>query len=150
MEKLPCYHRHWGNDNDTTNLFHFDIQHWYTLNNDTLGSFAAQTAKDVEALENYVKWEAVERLQKKGELLEKRDGSWMILEMANDKVEAGIYRRPEVPTKLDLGIHSYVHTGWFTVYDKKVFNIILRKRWVRNIHGMYHIYHWINQMWITQ
>jgi hypothetical protein len=40
--------------------------------------------------------------------------------------------------------------GWFTVYNRKEFDIILGKRWVRDLTGMYPIDHRKNEMWITQ
>jgi hypothetical protein len=36
------------------------------------------------------------------------------------------------------------------VYNIKEFDIILGKRWVRDITGMYHIDHRTNEMWISQ
>jgi hypothetical protein len=45
----------------------------------------------------------VEKLQKKGAVLEERDGGWMIVEMANDKLEDGIKRQQQVRLKLKLG-----------------------------------------------
>jgi hypothetical protein len=92
----------------------------------------------------------VEKLKKKGAVLEERDGGWMMVEMANDKVEDSIERRQQVRLKLKLGDDGYAYTGWFTVCNVKGFDIILGKRWVGDINGTYHIDHRTNEMWITQ
>jgi hypothetical protein len=74
-------------------------------------------------------------------VLEERDGGWMIVETANDKLEDGIKRQQQVRLKLKLGDDGDVYTGWFTVYDVKGFEIILGNRCVRDINGTYHINH---------
>jgi len=74
-------------------------------------------------------------------VLEERDGGWMIMETANDKVEDGIERRQQVRLKLKLGDDGYAYTGCFTVYNVKGLDIILGKHWVRDINGTYHIDH---------
>jgi hypothetical protein len=74
----------------------------------------------------------------------------MIVETANDKVEHSIERRQQVRLKLKLGDDGYAYTRWFTVYDVKGVDMILRKHWVREINGTYYIDHRTNEMWITQ
>jgi hypothetical protein len=44
-------------------------------------------------------------------MLEERDGGWMIVETANDKVEDGIERWQQVRLKLRLGDDGYAYTG---------------------------------------
>jgi hypothetical protein len=103
MKKFTCYHHLWGSDNDAIDHLRFDGKLRYKRNNNTYSSLAAKTAKDHGASENYVKGETVEKLQKKGAVLEERDGGWMIVEMANDKLEDGIKRQQQVRLKLKLG-----------------------------------------------
>jgi hypothetical protein len=128
MKMFTRYHYLRVSDNDTIYLLSFDGKLQYKKNNDTYGSFAAKTAKDDGASENYVKRETVEMLKNKGAVLEERDSGWMIVETENDKVEDGIERQQQVRLKLELGDDGYVYTGWFTVHDVKGFDIILWKR----------------------
>jgi hypothetical protein len=150
MRKFTHYHHLRISDNDTIDLLHFDGKLRFKRNNDTYGSVAAKTAKDDRAAENYVKRETVEKLKKKGAGLEERDDGWMIVEMANDKVEDSIERRQQERLKLKLGDDGYIYTAWFTVYHVKGFDIILATHWVCDINGTYHIDHQTNYMWITQ
>jgi hypothetical protein len=48
-------------------------------NNDTYGSLAAKIAKEDGASESYVKRNAAEQVEKKGAVLEVRDGGWIIV-----------------------------------------------------------------------
>jgi hypothetical protein len=92
----------------------------------------------------------VKKLKKKGAVLEERDSSWMIVEMANDKIQDGIERWQQVDLKLKLGEDGYAYTEWFTVYDVNRFDIIPGTCWVHNINGMYHFDHRTNEILITQ
>jgi hypothetical protein len=74
-------------------------------------------------------------------VLEERDGGWIIEQTVNDKVENGIGRGQQVRLKPKLRDDGYEYTMWFTEYNVKGFEIILRKCWVRDINGTYHIHH---------
>ena len=117
MKMFTRYHHLRVSDNDTLDLLRFDGKLRFKKNDDTYSSVAAKTAKDDGASENYVKRETVEEFKKKGAVIEERDGGWIIVETANDKVEDGIERRQQVRLKLKLGADGYAYTGWFTVYD---------------------------------
>ena len=66
-------------------------------------------------------------------MLEERDGSCMIVDTVNDKVEYGFGRRQQVRLQLELRDDGYTFEGWFTVSDVKGFDMFLRKCWVHNI-----------------
>ena len=74
MKKFTRYHHLRVSDNDTLDLLRFDGKLRFKKNDDTYSSVAAKTAKDDGASENYVKRETVEKLKKKGAVLEERDG----------------------------------------------------------------------------
>jgi len=150
MRRFACNHHLQVSDTNTIELLHFAGKLRYKQYNDSYGSLAAKTAKDNGASENYVERETVEKLTKTGGVVEETDGSWMIVEMANDKVQDGIQRWQQVPLKLKLRDDGYAYTGWFTVYDMKEFDSIIWMHWVRDINGTYHIDHWTNEIWITQ
>jgi hypothetical protein len=42
-----------------------------------------------------------------------------------------------------------LYKALFTIYDVKGFDIILGKRWMRDINGRYHIDHDSNEMWVS-
>jgi hypothetical protein len=93
-KKKFTYYRHLRvSDNGTLDHLRFDGKLRYKKMNDTYSSLAAKTAKDDRASENYIKRETVEKLKRNGAVLEEREGGWMIVETANDKVEDGIQRR---------------------------------------------------------
>jgi hypothetical protein len=48
-------------------------------NNDTYASLAAKIAKEDGASESYVKRNAIDQVEKKGAVLEVRDGGWIIV-----------------------------------------------------------------------
>jgi len=149
MKKYTLYHHLRVSDDDTIDVVCFDGKLPYKKNNDPDRSLAAKTAKDDGASENYVKREIVEKLSKKGAVLEVRDGGGMIVETANDKVEDDIERRQQIRLILKLRDDGCAYTGWFTVCDVKGFDIILWKQSVLDINGTYHINHQSTEMCIT-
>jgi hypothetical protein len=68
----------------------------------------------------------------------------MIVETANIKAEDGIEKRQRVKLKLRLG-GSYVYEAEFTIYNLKHFDIVLGKRWMRDINRRYQIDHDSNE-----
>jgi hypothetical protein len=103
--------------------------------------------KDDGASENYVSRSYVENLQKAGANLEIEDDGWMVVETANANVEDVVERRQRVTLSVHIG--SYVYKARFTIYDVKGFDIVLGKRWMRDINGRYHIDHDSNEMWVS-
>jgi len=150
MQQLTPYHHLQARDRDTIDFLHFDRKLWYKTNNDTYGSVAAKTAKNDRASENNVQRETGGTLHRKGELLEERDGGWMIMETASDKVEDAIQRQQQVHLKLKLGDNSYTYTRWFTLNNVKGLEIILGKHLVCDIRGTYSIDYKTNQMCVAQ
>jgi hypothetical protein len=110
-------------------------------------SRAAKSIKDDGASENYVSRRYVEELQAKGAELEIENDGWMVVETANANIEDVVERRQRV--RLPLHIRSYVYKALFTIYDVKGFDIVLGKRWMRDINGRYHIDHDSNEMWVS-
>jgi hypothetical protein len=100
MTKFTRYHHLRVSENNTIDHLHFDTKLRYIMNNDRYGSIAAKTAKEDGASEKYVQRETVEKLKKTGAVFKERDGGWMIVEMASDKVEDGIVRQQQVCLKL--------------------------------------------------
>jgi hypothetical protein len=96
--------------------------------------------KDDGASENYASRSYVEDLQKAGANLEIEDDGWMVVETANANVEDVVERRQRVSLSVHIG--SYVYKARFTIYDVKGFDIVLGKRWMRDINGQYHIDHY--------
>ena len=92
----------------------------------------ATVVKDDGASENYVGRKFIEELKRQGATLQAKEAGWMIVEMANLKAEDGIEKRQRVKRKLQLGA-SYVYEAEFTIYDVKGFDIVLGKRWMRDI-----------------
>jgi hypothetical protein len=110
-----------------------------------LGKWHSKTAKAVKddgASENlnYVSRSYVEDLQKAGANLEIEDDGWMVVETANANVENVVERCQRVSLSVHIG--SYVYKARFTIYDVKGFDIVLGKRWMRDINGRYHIDHY--------
>jgi hypothetical protein len=89
----------------------------------------------------------VEELQAKGAKLEIENDRWIVVETANSNVEDVVERLQRV--RLPLHIGSYVYKALFTIYDVKGFDIVLGKRWMRDINGCYHIDHDSNEMWVS-
>jgi hypothetical protein len=110
-------------------------------------SRAAKLLKDDGASENYVSRSYVEDLQARGAQLEIEDDGWMMVETANANVEDVVERRQRV--RLSVHIGSYVYKALFTIDDVKGFDIVLGKRWMRDINGRYHIDHDSNEMWVS-
>ena len=92
MKKFTHFHHLKISDNDTLDLLCFDGKLRYKKGDNTYSSLAAKTVKDDRASENYVWRSTMEKLRKEGMVLEERDGGWMIIETANDKVDDGIER----------------------------------------------------------
>jgi hypothetical protein len=115
-----------------------------------LGKWHSKTAKAVKddgASENYVSRSNVDDLRKAGANLEIEDDGWMVVETANANVEDVVERRQRVTLSVHIG--SYVYKARFTIYDVKGFDIVLGKRWMRDINGRYHIDHDSNEMWVS-
>jgi hypothetical protein len=110
-------------------------------------SKAAKGVKDDGASENYASRRYVERLQADGVELEIEDAGWMIVETTNAHNKDEVERRQRVKLRLHIG--SYQYEAWFTIYDVKGFDIVLGKRWMRDINGRYHMDHNTNEMWIS-
>jgi hypothetical protein len=77
----------------------------------------------------------VTKLKNSGTVLEERKGSWMIVEMANNKIEDTIKWQQQVSLKLKLREDDNAYTEQFTVYDQKQFDFILWKHLVWDING---------------
>jgi hypothetical protein len=79
MKTVTLYHHLGFSNNSTIDLLCFDRIVRKEQNNDTYGSLAAKVAKEDGASESYVKRNAVEPVEKKGAVLEVRDGGWIIV-----------------------------------------------------------------------
>jgi hypothetical protein len=88
--------------------------------------------KDDGALKHYVGRKFIEELNRQGAALQAKQAGWMIVETANIKAEDGLEKHERVKLKLRLGA-SYVYKAEFTIYDIKGFDIMLGKRWMRDI-----------------
>lgn len=113
-------------------------------------SKAALILKDDGASENYVSRNYVERLKAQMPRLANRIKScgWMLVETANAKGDNGIEKRERISLSLSIG--SYHYKSDFTIYDVSGFDIILGKRWMKDINGHYNIDHSTNEMWISE
>jgi len=109
MKKFTHYHHLRISDNDTLDLLHFDGKLQFKMGDDTYSSLAPKTVKDDGASENYVRKATIEKIRKKGTVLEEREGSWMIVQTANDRVDDGIERQHQVYLKLRLGHDGYAY-----------------------------------------
>jgi hypothetical protein len=69
------------------------------------------------------------------------------VETANANTQDSVERRQ--PVRLRLHIGSYVYEADFTIYDVKGFDIVLGRRWMRDINGRHHIDHHTNEMWVA-
>jgi len=56
------------------------------MDDDKYSSLTDKTLNDDEALENYVKIATIEKIEKKSMVWQERNGSWMIIKIANDGV----------------------------------------------------------------
>lgn len=79
MKTVTLYHHLGFSNNSTIDLLCFDTIVRKEQNNDTYGSLAAKIAKEDGASESYVKRNAAEQVEKKGAVLEVRDGGWIIV-----------------------------------------------------------------------
>jgi len=104
--------------------------------------------KDDGASENYVGQKFIEELKCQGATLQAKEAGWRIGEMANIKAEDGIQKHQRVKLKLRLGA-SYVYEAEFRIYDVKGVDIVLGKRWMRDINRQYQIDHDSNEMLIA-
>jgi len=148
MEMFTHYHQLGIRDIDTLDLLQFKGKLQFEMGDDTYCHIAAKTVKDYGASENYVRTNTPERIRKKGVELEERDGGWMIVETANDRVENGIQRWHQVHLKLRLGDDGDSYTGWFTMSDLRGYDIVLGEGWVRDNNGMRSIDNRKTEMWI--
>jgi len=69
----------------------------------------------------------------------------MTVETANIKTEDGIQKRQRIQLKLRLGA-LYLDETVFIIYDAKGFDIVLGKRWIRDINQQYQINHDCDEM----
>ena len=141
-----------GNGNDEIPdllRFHAKIRH-----RDSKGiwhSVRADVAKDDGASENYVSPVWLNKLRNRVgiENVEVRHIGWMMVETANATANDKVQRRERVQLKVHIG-QSYSYTAYFTIYNMKGFDILLGKRWVRDINLKHHIDHDTNEMWISE
>jgi hypothetical protein len=110
-------------------------------------SGSVKAVKDDDASKNYVSRNYVERLRERGAALEIVNAGWMVVETANAKTQDSVERRQRVRLRLHIG--SYVYEAAFTIYDVKGFDIVLGKRWMRDINGRHYIDHATNEMWVS-
>jgi len=82
-------------------------------------------------------------------VLEERDGGWMIVKTANDRVDDSIERWDQVCKQLRLGDDGEVYIGWFTIYNSKGIDILLRKCWVHKNFQTHSINHDMNEICIS-
>jgi len=75
MKKFTCYRLLRISDNDTLELLRFDGKLQFKKADDTYSCLATKTVKDDGASENYMRRATIERLRKKGVVLEERNGS---------------------------------------------------------------------------
>jgi len=104
--------------------------------------------KDDGASENYVDRKFINELQLQGASLCAKKRRWTIVETANINAEDGIENQERVKLKLRLGA-SYVYEVDFIIDHLKGFDIVLRKRWMRDINWHYQIDHHCNEMSIA-
>lgn len=89
--------------------------------------------KDDGASESFVSRDYLDKLKQKGADIETRDEGFMIVRTARHKNEPPPKeRRQRAKLRIQLG-GSYTYNAWFTVFDVDTYDIILGKRWVRDI-----------------
>lgn len=78
-----------------------------------------------------------------------QEGGWMRVKTARTSQEDGGPRECRQRAKLTVRIGtSYVHTGWFTIFDLDTYDIILGKDWFTHLNLRHEIDHVNNRMWI--
>ena len=135
-------------DDSVVDLLRFNGKKRFQTKGGWWSSKKARVVKDDGASENYVGRKFIEELKRQGAALQAKEAGWMIVETANIKAEDGIEKRQRVKLKLRLGA-SYVYEAEFTIYDVKGFDIVLGKRWMRDINRRYQMDHDSNEMWIA-
>jgi hypothetical protein len=110
-------------------------------------SKATTIVKDDGASENYVSRRFVEALREGGADIAIENAGWMVVETANAHNTDEVEQRQRAKLRLHIG--SYQYETSFTIYDVKSFDIVLGKRWMRDINGRHHIDHDANEMWIS-
>ena len=101
--------------------------------------------KDDGASEDFVSTKFVERMQKKGAVVEERTVGRMRVRTADNKNPASM-ERSMIHLKLKIG--TYYYHSWFTIYDLADYDIILGKNWMTHINLRHQINHKTNIMWI--
>ena len=135
-------------DDSVVNLLRLDGEIRYKTKGEWWSSKKARVVKDDGASENYVGSMIIEDLTHEGAALHAKEAEWMNVETSNIEAVDGIQECQRVKLKLRLS-GSYVYEAQFTIYDVKSFDIVLGKRWIRNIHRQYQFDHYSNEMSIA-
>jgi len=149
--KFFTHYHHWKVsklDDSVVDLLRYNGKIRYQTKEGWWSSKKARVVKDDGASENYVGRKFIEELKRQGAALQAKEARWMIVKTANIKAQNGIEKCPRVKLKLRLGA-SYVYQAEFTIYNVKGFDIVLGKRWMRDINRRYQIDHDSNEMWIA-
>jgi hypothetical protein len=135
---FTCYHHLKVSklDDSVVDLLRFNGKIRYQMKGGWWSSKKARVVKNDGASENNVGRKFIEELKCQGAALQAKEAGWMIVETANIKAEDGIKKGQRVKLKLRLGA-SYVYDAEFTIYDVKGFDIVLGKRWMRDINQRY-------------
>jgi len=125
MEMLNDDHHLRMYDNDTFDLHLFSGKLPFKKWDDTYRNSAAKIDKDDGASQNIVRRPITEKFRKKGAVLEQGEGSWMIIETANDGVESCIESRHHAHFEFRLGGNGSACTEWFTMFNEFGIDIVL-------------------------
>jgi hypothetical protein len=134
-------------DESVSDLLRFKGKVRYRHRKGEWRSGTAKVVKDDGASVNYVSRRNVQQLRERGSELEVENDGWMAVATANANAQDAVERRQRARLRLHLG--SYIYEASFTIYDMKGFDIVLGKRWMRNINSRYYIDHDTNEMRIS-
>jgi hypothetical protein len=102
------------------------------------------------ALTNHVRRAEIKKWRKMDVVLEERDGGWMIVETANNRIDNGIVRWHQVRQKLRLRHNHNIYTECVTTNEVDRFHVIFSDCCVHNRNGYHSINHCTNKTWKTQ
>ena len=147
---FTCYHHLKVSklDDSVVDLLRFNGKTLYQTNGALWRGKQARVVKGDGASEIYVGWMFIDELKHQWAALSAKDAGWMNVETTNVNAEDGIEKRQQVKSKQRLST-SYVYDAEFAVYDVKGFDIVLGKRWIRDINRRYQIGHDSNELWIS-
>lgn len=110
-------------------------------------SMNAYILKDDGASENFVSRKYLKKLEEKGARVETKNKGWMTVRTARSQTDPPLKeRRQRAKLEVNIGLSGYTYTEWFTVFDIDTYDVVLGKRWVRDINLQHTIDHVQNTM----